>query len=139
MNFINYIINKNNFHLYNFDNARINLSDSTKLIVFYLNTVPVACDRSRVLATVRHLEWRAGRFFGTRPLDRSFRYYFQSLPIQLEKHERLIQLGEWAAYAPLEKGADYKSNEIREICQKAVSEMSCSFLRRFKHSKGGEQ
>ncbi len=110
-----------------------------QVIVIYLNTVPVACDRSRVLATVRHLEWRAGRFFGTRPLDRSFRYYFQSLPIQLEKHERLIQLGEWAAYAPLEKGADYKSNEIREICQKAVSEMSCSFLRRFKHSKGGEQ
>lgn len=110
-----------------------------RLVVVYLNTVPVSCDRSRILATVRHLEWRAGRFFGARPLERSYRFYFQSLPIQLEKHETLMQLGEWAAYAPLDRSADFKSNEIREICQKAVSDMSCSYLKRFKQSKRVDQ
>jgi len=113
---------------------RVRLYD--KVILLRMKLFSSACDRSRILLTIRFLEWRASRIFGSRPLQFTLLTYFESLPVRLKDQDLLLSLSEWAAYAPLNQGSGLNSTRVRQICRDAVSEMTLSRLRNLKSSKG---
>lgn len=113
---------------------RIRLYD--QVLVMKLKMFAGSCDRSRILVTVRFLEWRASRIFGSRPLQYSVRTYFEALPFRFKDQDMLLRLSEWAAYAPLDQGSGLNSTRVRQICREAVSEMTLRQLRNLKSSKG---
>lgn len=113
---------------------RVTLCDH--LILLSMKLFSSRCDRSRILLTIRFLEWRASHIFGSRPQQYTLRTYFESLPVRFKDQESLLSLSEWAAYAPLNQGSGLNSTRVRQICRDAVSEMTLSQLRILKSSKG---
>gem|GEM_PF-5723630 len=95
----------------------------------YLAHGPQADPRTHVLRTVRHLEWRLARHLGRRPPQKSLRSHWAKLTQSRGELATLLNLGEWAAYAPADRSPPCPAETIDRLCLTAARDWKRNELR----------
>lgn len=98
-------------------------------MTFHLARLPHTDERTHVLRTVRHLEWRLAKHLGRRPPQRSLRSHWRSLANSPAELTTLLHLGEWAAYAPADRSPPCPSESMRQLCRTAAREWKRTEMR----------
>ena len=100
-------------------------------MTLFLASAPMTNHRARVLRTVRHMEWRLSRYLGRRPPQRSLRSHWRNLAWPPADLAMLLNLGEWAAYAPADRSPPCPDETIRRLCSTAIRDWNRSELRQW--------